>query len=306
MSKAGFTSAGVPDQTGRCFLVTGANTGIGLEVSRVLAARGGRVLMACRSEAKAREAMTLIGRDVPGADIAFVPLDQADLVSVRKCAEIVSAEPRLDVLVNNAGVMMTPLERTAQGFELQLGVNHLGTFALTGLLLNKLAETPGARVVATSSMAHMNGRMRWDDLAAERGYDRYDRYNQSKLANLLFVLELDRRLKAAGSPVTAHACHPGVSPTELGRSLPGPLRLMFKGLGRFMNTPDAAAWPTLQAATDPGAVAGEYYGPQGLFELRGVSGVAKRRPQALDLADAKRLWDISIEMTGVDPGLPAA
>ena len=303
----GFTSADVPAQTGRTILITGANTGVGFEAARVLAGRGARVLMACRDEGRARAAMARIGAETPGADLAFVPLDQADLASVRGAADRVLAEPRLDVLINNAGLMMPPLGRTAQGFELQLGVNHLGTFALTGLLLPKLAEggaaNGDARIVATASLAHRRARIFWDDLNAHGPYDRYARYAQSKLANLLFVLELDRRLEASGLPVRALACHPGVSATELGRNLPAFLKPLFRIGGLIANPPAAAAWPTLQAATDPAAVAGAYYGPQGPFEMRGASGLARAEPQARDAAAGERLWAASVAMTGIDPAI---
>ena len=201
----GFTEADVPDQSGKCFIVTGANSGIGFEVSRVLAAHGARVLLACRDKAKAEAAMARIGQLTPGADLVFLALDQADLASVRAATERAAEEPRIDVLVNNAGVSMTPLMRTKQGFELQFGVNHLGCFALTALLLPKLAETPDARVVVTSSPAHKSGKIDWDDLNAEKSYKRVQRYNDSKLANALFFFELDRRLRASGMPVTAQA-----------------------------------------------------------------------------------------------------
>ena len=209
-----FTEAEVPDQFGKCFIVTGANAGIGFETAKVLARKGARVLLGCRDAGKAAAAIARIG---PGVDAAHLPLDLADLASVRAAAEIAAQEPRLDGLINNAGVMFPPLTRTAQGFELQWGVNHLGGFALTALLLPKLAETQGARVVVTASLAHQRGNIQWDDLNAERGYKRGERYSDSKLANLLHVAELDRRLRAAGSPVTAIGCHPGVAATELMR-----------------------------------------------------------------------------------------
>ena len=186
----GFTDRDVPDQTGRTFLVTGANTGIGYEAARVLAARGARVLFGCRDETRARAAMATIAGATPGADLDFIPLDQADLASVRAAAERAAAETRLDVLVNNAGIMHVPKGQTRDGFERHLGVNHLGTFALTALLLEKLAEQPDSRVVTTSSVAHLFSRMDFDDLNAERRYQRDARYGQSKLANLLFVYEL--------------------------------------------------------------------------------------------------------------------
>lgn len=295
----GFTAADVAGQAGKCFLVTGANTGLGYEATKVLAARGARVLLACRSEDKARLAMEHIRLEVPGANLAFVPLDQADLASVRECAAIVARdEPRLDVLVNNAGVMVPPLERTVQGHELQFGVNHLGTFALTGLLLSKLAEVQGGRVVITASLAHRRGHIDWDDLDAHRSYSRSKRYGDSKLMNLLHMYELDKRLRAAGSRVTAVACHPGVASTELGRHSLA-FRALFPVAGWVLNNAADGAWPTLQAATDA-VVAGQYYGPQRFGELSGPSGVAKRKPSATDPKAAKRLWDTSVQMTGVD------
>ena len=300
---SGFTDADVPDQSGKCFIVTGANTGIGFEVSRVLAARGARVLLACRDKAKAQAAMAQIGRLTPGADVAFLPLDQADLDSVRAAAERAAQEPRIDGLINNAGVMRPPLMRTRQGFELQLGVNHLGCFALTSLLLPELAKTAGARVVVTASLAHRRGRIAWDDLNAERGYDRSQRYSDSKLANMLFFFELDRRLRAAGSPLTVVGCHPGIAATEIGRHM-GPLQLFFPLVGMTLNTPAMGAWPTLQAATAM-VTPGGYYGPIELGEMRGPSGPASRSRQAQDGALARRLWYVSVAMTGIDPGLPA-
>ena len=232
---SGFTEADVSDQSGKCFIVTGANTGVGFEAARVLAARGARVLLACRDKAKAEAAMARIGRSTPGADVAFLPLDQADLGSVRAAAERAAQEPRIDALINNAGVMRPPLTRTRQGFELQFGVNHLGCFALSALLLPALAKTAGARVVVTASIAHRRGRIAWDDLNAEKSYDRSQRYADSKLANMLFFFELDRRLRAAGSPVTAVGCHPGIAATDLGRHM-GPLQVFFPLIGIALNT----------------------------------------------------------------------
>ncbi|MQB45710.1 oxidoreductase [Rhizobium sp. ICMP 5592] len=301
---SGFTEIDVPDQSGKCFIVTGANTGIGFEVSRVLAARGARVLLACRDQAKAEAAMAAIRQKAPGADLSFLPLDQADLASVGAAAELTAREPRIDALINNAGVMTPPLTRTKQGFELQFGVNHLGTFALTSLLLPKLAQTQGARVVVTSSLAHRGGKIDWDDLNAEKNYSRLRRYSASKLANALFFFELDRRLRAAGSPVTAVGCHPGAAATELGRYL-GPLQLLLPLTRLLLNTAAMGAWPTLQASTAP-VMPGNYYGPTGFREIRGVSGEASRSADARNPQIARRLWDASIAMTGIDPGLPPA
>lgn len=296
---AGFTDADVPDQSGKCFIVTGANTGIGFEIAKVLAAKGARVLLACRDAGKADAAMARIG-----GEAAHLPLDLAGLRSVRAAAELAATEPRIDALVNNAGVMFPPLTRTAQGFELQWGVNHLGPFVLTALLLPKLAETPGARVVVTASLAHQRGNIRWDDLNAEKSYHRASRYSDSKLANMLHFAELDRRLRAAGSPVTAIGCHPGIAATELMRHT-GPFRIFNPVMGLFLNTAAMGAWPALQAATGA-AEPGGYYGPQGIAAARGASGRAWRSKAARDPALAMRLWDVSVAMTGIDPGLAPA
>ncbi|MET1754840.1 oxidoreductase [Novosphingobium sp. RD2P27] len=297
---AGFTAQDVTPQTGKCFVVTGANTGIGFAAAKVLAARRARVLLACRSEPKAARAIERIETESPAADLAFVPLDQADLESVRACADLIAREPRVDVLLNNAGVMFPPLQRTAQGHELQFGVNHLGCFALTGLLLPKLAQTPGARVVVTSSLAHSSGRIDWDDIDAHRKYSRTQRYSASKLMNLLFAFELDRRLRAAGSPVSAIACHPGVASTELVRHMPAAARVIWPLLSAVLNSAKQGAWPALQAATAADARSGAYYGPQRLRGAAGPSGLADRSARASDPVAARRLWDISVELTGVD------
>ncbi|KQM13367.1 oxidoreductase [Novosphingobium sp. Leaf2] len=295
----GFTDTNVGKQAGKCFVVTGANAGLGYRTSLVLARQGARVVLACRDETKAMAAMANIRAHVHGADLGFLPLDQADLDSVKRAAQIVNDEPHIDVLVNNAGVMMPPLSRTAQGYELQFGVNHLGCFALTGLILAKLAERPGSRVVVTSSIAHKSGRIDWDDINADRHYGRYVRYAASKFANAAFLVELDRRLRAAGSPVTAVGCHPGIASTELMRHL-GFEALLFAVAKPFINTAAMGAWPTLHAAAGP-VTPGGYYGPTGIGEWRGPSGPAKLSQAARDPAIGKRLWDMSVAMTGIDP-----
>lgn len=300
----GFTEANVPDQSGKCFIVTGANTGIGFEAARVLAARGGRVLLACRDRSKAEAAMARIRMAIPQADLAFLPLDLGDLDSIRHAAGLAAVEPRIDALVNNAGVMAPPLMRTKQGFELQFGVNHLGTFALTSLLLPKLAQTQGARVVTTSSLAHKGAQFDWDDLNAERSYSRISRYGASKLANALFFYELDRRLRASGSTILSIGCHPGVAPTDLSRYM-RPAQVLMSCMSIVLNNAASGAWPTLQAATGP-VKPGGYYGPIGFWGARGVSGEAARAHEAQDPVLAKRLWDASVSMTGIDPGLVPA
>lgn len=299
----GFTAADLPSQQGKCFIVTGANAGLGFETSRALAARGARVLLACRDEGRARDAMARIAAETPGADLAFIPLDQGDLASIRNAAALAMAQPRIDALVNNAGVMIPPLGHTRDGFELQFGVNHLGCFALTALLLPKLAQTPGSRVVVTASLAHKYGRIDWDDLNAAKSYSATQRYADSKLANILFLFELDRRLRAAGSPVIAAGCHPGVAVTDLGRHRLI-TRIGFPLLRPILNSAAMGAWPTLQAAAAPDVVPGEYYGPQRLREMRGPSAIARRAKKARNAGLARRLWDMSVQMTGIDPDLP--
>jgi len=300
----GFTEANVSKQTGKSFIVTGANAGVGFEIARVLAARGARVLLGCREQTKAQDAIARIKRITPNADLVWLPLDLGDLDSVRTAAEITAKEPRMDALINNAAIMNPPLTRTKQGFESQFGVNHLGVFALTSLLLPKLAETPGSRVVVTSSIAHLKAKIAWDDLNADKSYIKNDRYGGSKLASALFFFELDRRLRAAKSPVTAIGVHPGVANTSLGRHM-GFVQFAGPIVGLLLNSADKGAWPALLAATGK-VKPGGYYGPTGFGGIRGVAGEAKRAPHAEDPALAKRLWDVSIAMTGIDPGLPAA
>lgn len=300
----GFTEADIAQQAGKSFIVTGANAGVGFEIARVLAARGARVLLGCRDRTRALDAIARIKRITPNADLVWLPLDLGDLDSVRTAAEIAAKEPRIDALINNAAIMNPPLTRTKQGFEAQFGVNHLGVFALTALLLPKLAETPESRVVVTSSIAHLKASIDWDDLNADKSYNKMDRYGGSKLANALFFFELDRRLRAAKSPVTAIGAHPGIASTSLGRHM-RILQIAGPIVGLLLNSADKGAWPALLAATGK-VQPGGYYGPTGFGGIRGVAGEAKRAAHAEDPALAKRLWDVSIAMTGIDPGLPAA
>lgn len=302
---ANFSEASVPDQSGRTILITGANTGIGYEAARVLAGRGGRVLLGCRSAEKASAARSQIRALHPKAELELLPLDLGCLQSVRDAAAAVAQEERLDLLINNAGIMIPPREETADGFESQFGVNHLGHFALTGLLLPKLRATPRSRIVTVSSTAHKAGKIDFEDVHATSGYSRQGRYSMSKLANLLFTHELQRRLDVAGDETLAVACHPGMSDTELSRYFPGWV-MPFAPLLRLLAQPPAmGALPTLRAATDPAVAGGEYYGPSQRFELVGPPVRVKPNAASRDSEVARRLWDLSIELTGVDPGLRA-
>ncbi|MDH4040138.1 MAG: oxidoreductase [Gammaproteobacteria bacterium] len=302
-----FTAADVPDQTGKTIFITGANTGLGYEAARVLAGKGARVLIGCRSKDKAQQARKQILAECPAADVAVIELDLANLASVKKAATAVAKEQRLDVLVNNAGIMIPPYELTRDGFESQFGVNHLGPFALTGLLLEKLRATPASRIVSTSSIAHKRGRIYFDDIHAEQGYNPMVRYAQSKIANLYFAYELQRRLSAAGDTTISVAAHPGIADTELLRYMPRALEALsplIRPLFRSVfNTAAQGAWPTLCAATGPAVQGGDYYGPCRMSQTAGPATRVESNRRSHDLAVAKRLWDLSIDMTGVDPGV---
>ena len=297
--RSGFTANDVAIQTGRRFLVTGANAGIGFEVAKVLAARGAHVVLACRDAERAETAMQRFVDEFPAADMSFQPLDLADVDQLREAARAVLAGPRLDVLVNNAGVMIPPRTLTKQGYELQFGVNHLGTFAFTGLIHGHVDD----RIVVTGSIAHKGGTMDYSDIGANRSYHNWHRYQTSKLANLLFMFELDRRLSASGRATQAIGCHPGVALTELTRHLPFPLRTMTPLATPFFNSAAQGAWPTLQAATGANVQGGDYLGPQGLGEISGRSGPARATGTARDPKLGRELWRRSVELTGVDPGL---
>ncbi len=304
--KENFDESSVPDQSGRTIFITGANTGIGWDAARVLAARGARVLLGCRSPDKAAAARQRILDLHPSADVDTVALDLASLTSVREAAGTVLQEPRLDVLVNNAGIMMPPRELTADGFESQFGVNHLGHFALTGLLLPKLKDQQGARIVTVSSLAHRAGKIHFDDLSAEKHYGRQDRYSLSKLANLLFTYELQRRLHAAGSAAVAVACHPGGAETELSRHLPKIFVALTPLFRLVMNSSAEGALPTLRAVVDAEAKGGEYFGPAGFAEFARGARPVRSNAVSHDAVVAKRLWEVSVDMTGVDYEFDAA
>jgi len=296
-----WTEAEVPDQSGRTAVITGGNSGIGFEAARVLAGRGARLILGCRDQGKAHDAVTRIRAAGPGADVRVVPLDLASLESVRVAAgQIRSACEGIDLLINNAGVMMPPYGRTADGFELQFGINHLGHFALTGLLIDRLAALPGARVVTVSSNGHRDGRINFDDLQSERGYRRVAGYGQSKLANLMFTYELQRRLDSAGSPAIAVAAHPGLTRTDLARYLSRVMTAFYVLVERPLAQRAAiGALGTLRAATDPAVHGGEYYGP---VRWRGERGYPERissSERSHDEGAQRRLWQESERLTGV-------
>ncbi|MFK7985077.1 MAG: oxidoreductase [Sandaracinaceae bacterium] len=300
MSKKGFTEVDVPSQAGRIALVTGANTGIGFHVARVLAERGARVLLGCRSVDKANAAAARIRLTAPDADVGIVSLDLADLSSVKRAAAQVGGEPKLDRLINNAGLMAPPYQQTRDGFESQFGVNHLGPFALTGLLLPMLTKTPGARIVNTSSTAHRAARVNLQALNAENGYSAMTQYALSKLANLLHTYELDRRFRRAGYDTLSVAAHPGGSDTELPRYFPSAGRLIPL-VRPFLNSAEAGAWPTLLAATGDDVRSGEYFGPAGFAELAGPARRVRSTRKSHDPQLAQKVWDASVRLTGVDP-----
>lgn len=301
---AKWTQADIPAQTGKLALVTGSNSGIGFEAARMLAERGATVVLACRGAGKGEEARKRIEAVRPGAEVVVMPLDLADLDSVREfAASFAGRFDRLDLLINNAGVMMPPASTTKQGFELQFGVNHLGHFALTGLLLERLKSTAGARVVNVSSQAHRGGRIDFEDVDFQtRKYDRLAAYNQSKLANLLFTFEAVRRFAGAGIDVTVAAAHPGWTRTNLQQ---------YWGLANLLNpllgmSPAKGALPTLRAATDPEVRAGDYFGPRGVYEMWGYPKRVGTTKRARNEADATRLWELSELRTGVRyPSRPA-
>lgn len=293
----------IPDQSGRVAVVTGANTGIGYHTAAALAYRGAHVVLAVRDLAKGNAALSRIHAASPRADVTIQALDLTSLDSVRSAAEALrAAYPRIDLLINNAGVMWTPKQVTKDGFELQFGTNHLGHFALTGLLLDHLLKVRGSRVVTVSSLGHrLRAAIHFDDLQWERSYDPIAAYGQSKLANLLFTYELQRRLAAAPDATTiAVAAHPGGSNTELARNLPGIFQPLKAVLGPVLfQSPAMGALPTLRAATDPDVQGGNYFGPDGFLEQRGHPKLVGSSAQSRDEELARRLWCVSQELTGV-------
>lgn len=293
---ANWTERNIPDQHGRVAIVTGGNTGLGLQTARMLAERGAAVVLAVRDIEKGKQAADRIA-----GDVTVQALDLTSLESIRSAAaDLRAAHSRIDLLINNAGVMYTPKQTTADGFELQFGTNHLGHFALTGLLLDRLLPVRGSRVVTVSSTGHrIRAAIHFDDLQWEHSYGRVAAYGQSKLANLMFTYELQRRLAQHGTAI-AVAAHPGVSNTELARNIPAALRLPVTWLAPLLTQkPEMGALPTLRAATDPAVSGGQYYGPGDWGEIRGYPKLVSSSRQSHDQAVQQRLWSVSEKLTGV-------
>jgi NAD(P)-dependent dehydrogenase (short-subunit alcohol dehydrogenase family) len=297
MSK--WTTANIPDQTGRTAVITGANTGLGYETAAALAAKGASVVLAVRNLDKGKEAARRIEQATPGAQVQLRELDLSSLDSIRAAAdELRSNHESIDLLINNAGVMFTPKSTTKDGFELQFGTNHLGHFALTNLLLDRVLAATGSRIVTVSSQGHRFVRgIRFDDLQADRSYSRVGAYGQAKLANLLFTYELQRRL--TGTNTIAVAAHPGGSKTELTRNLPLLVAAATRLAEPLFQSADMGALPTLRAATDPGVLGGQYFGPDGFAEQRGHPKVVASSVASHDTDAQRRLWAVSEELTSV-------
>jgi NAD(P)-dependent dehydrogenase (short-subunit alcohol dehydrogenase family) len=306
-----WTAKDIPSQRGRTAVVTGANVGLGLETATELARAGATVVLAARDPARAESAIASIGSSIPDADVRFVPLDLASLASVAEFSEAVATTfpDGLDLLINNAGVMMPPRRETEDGFELQLGTNHLGHFALTGRLLPMMGDRDGSRVVTVSSGMARMGQIDFDDLQGRQSYSRTGAYAQSKLANLVFALDLDDRLENSGLKTRSMGAHPGYAATNLqaagpriGGGLGSTLAAPFMALGHRLlaQSAEAGALPTLRAATEPGLAGGTYIGPDGPGEMRGSPVPVKPVETASDPEVAERLWEASVELSGVD------
>lgn len=299
-----WTVQDIPSQVGKIALVTGANSGLGLETTVGLASAGATVIMACRNPAKAENALAEVRRRAPNAQVDVMQLDLADLSSVRRFASDFSAKyPRLDILCNNAGVMALPFQKTRDGFEMQIGTNHLGPFVLTGLLLDSLRAAPAARIVSVASVAHKTTKgLDLENLNWERGpYKKGDAYGKSKLANLLFTFELDQRLRKVNFPILAAAAHPGYSATSIGDGATQGsfFASLAMRLGNFLFAQSASkgALPTLYAATMPDVQSGDYIGPHGFLEFAGYPVKVGRRPTARDAQTAAALWALSETLT---------
>lgn len=303
-----WTVANMPDLTGKVIIVTGGNSGIGFEAAKEFARKGAQTILACRSMDKAEAALVELQAEILNAPAEIMQLDLASLASVRQFAEAFKAKyDRLDVLVNNAGIMMVPYAQTEDGFERQLGTNHLGHFALTGLLFELLLKSPDARVVNVSSAAHHRGNMDFDNLMYENGngYTPMGAYGRSKLANLLFTYELQRRFEALGAKAMATAAHPGISQTNLAAHMVDRwyLKPLMSLASLMMQSAAMGALPTIRAAVDPAAKGGQYFGPDGPGERSGYPVVVTSTDASYNEADARQLWQVSEQLTGVRYGM---
>ena len=299
-----WTTADIPDLTGKLIIVTGANSGIGYEAAKEFARKGAQTILGCRNLEKARAALEQIEAEIPDASVEIMSLDLASMASVRTFAEQFKARyNRLDILLNNAGIMMVPYGTTEDGFEKQLGTNHLGHFALTGLLIDLLLDTPAARVVNISSTGHRFGNMDFEDLMfnGDTGYNPIQAYGRSKLANLLFTYELQRRFEATGADTIAVAAHPGLSDTNLGGHMFERWHVEFLKplVGWFTQSAAMGALPSLRAAVNPNLTGGEYFGPHGPKEASGYPVLVQSNERSHNLEDAKKLWEVSEALTGV-------
>ncbi|MET0984872.1 MAG: oxidoreductase [Steroidobacteraceae bacterium] len=284
---------------GNTIVVTGSNTGIGFATAKLLASKGAAIVMACRNQEKGERARAHIKAELPHADLRVVRLDLSSLASVRECVAEVNTElDKIDALINNAGLMMPPLQRTADGFEMQFGTNVLGHFAFTGLVLPLLLRTPNARVVWLSSVAHWNGRIDFDNLNAERGYSSWRAYAQSKLGDLMLAYEMQRRLTSAGASLQSLAAHPGGTQSDLSRHNPF-LRVLNVLSQPFTQSTDAGAMPSIRAAVDPSAKGGEFYGPGGMTTMTGPATRQRSSRRSHDAAVAMKLWQACEGLTGV-------
>jgi NAD(P)-dependent dehydrogenase (short-subunit alcohol dehydrogenase family) len=292
--------AKLKDLSGKRYFITGGNSGIGLEAAKILSSKGADVIIASRDVEKARNAVEEIKKQAMG-EVDFVILNLASTDSVKKCAqEVLSRYESLDGLINNAGIMQTPKTKTVDGFELQFATNHLGHFLLNSLLF-ELVEKAAGRIVVVSSLVHKVGKINFEDLMSEKSYDSTRAYSQSKLANLMYALELDRRLKTSGSSVAVVACHPGYSGTNLQSTGPvGALKFIYRFTNKFISQPAMnGAYPTVLAAAGEEAIAGAYYGPQNMAECRGRVSDAVVAKQARDIGVAAQLWETSEELLGL-------
>ena len=302
MKKSTWNISKAPSQKGKIAIVTGANAGLGYETALALAQKEAKVIMACRNMGKAEKAKAAILKEVPKGDLEIMEIDLSKLKSVRNFAQaFLKKYDALHLLINNAGVMIPPYEKTEDGFELQMGANYFGHFLLTGLLLERIMQTPESRVVSLSSIAHKAGNIHFDNLHWETDYVKMKAYRQSKLACLIFAFELQRRLDKAGSSTLSVAAHPGISNTELGKHIPKLMYLLFRPLVSFyIQKPEYGALPTLMAALGTEVKGGDYYGPTGNSqETKGPPGLARSKSKARDEEMGKRLWSVSEELTGV-------